>query len=453
VDKVKAIHFFPRDFKWGTATSSHQVEGGNSNNDWWQWEAEPGRILRGHRSAEACDWWGGRWEEDLDRAVESGQNAHRLSVEWSRIEPSPGVWDEGALDHYRQLTKGAVERGLEPMVTLHHFTNPLWFAEQGGWLDPDSVVQFERYSRVVVSSLKDFVTSWITINEPNVLIYFSYIDGNFPPGVTNIASAFTAAEHMARSHAAAYRAIHEIQGGARVGIAHHFRAMRPARQGNPIDRWLTKFRSRTFNDLFPRILGEGWLRLFGRRVHLPEALKTQDFFGLNYYTMEKVGLDLRKPKEAFSRGFFPKDADLSPTGFIANEPDGMWDALKFAQSYKLPIIVTENGVEDAADQFRPRYLAEHLRKIWAAANFNWKVEGYYHWTLVDNFEWDRGWTQRFGLWSLDPETQIRTKRRSADFYSEVCHANALSSEMVLKYAPEVLDSMFPGGGQREFVSL
>ena len=129
---IEAIHYFPNDFKWGTATSSHQVEGGNSNNDWWLWEKEPGKILKGHRSGKACDWWGGRWEEDLDRAAESGQNAHRLSVEWSRIEPSPGVWDEDALDFYRQLVSGAVDRGLEPIITLHHFTNPIWFADQDG---------------------------------------------------------------------------------------------------------------------------------------------------------------------------------------------------------------------------------------------------------------------------------------------------------------------------------
>lgn len=450
---VEAIYYFPSGFKWGTATSSHQVEGGNTGNDWWQWEQDPGRILREHRSALACDWWGGRWEEDLDRALDGGQNAHRLSVEWSRIEPSPGVWDESALEFYRILVKGALDRGLEPMVTLHHFTNPIWFMEQGGWLNPEAVGYFEIFSRVVVSALKDFVNSWITINEPNVYIYLAYIDGTFPPGETNLASAFSVTHNMALAHASAYRAIHEIQGKAKVGIAHHYRAMQPANKANPIDRWLTKFRSRAFNDLFPSILDKGWLRLFNRKIRVPEAVNTQDFFGLNYYTMERVGLDLRKPKEAFSRGFFPRDADLSPTGFIANEPDGMWEALKFAKSYKLPIVITENGVEDATDEFRLRYMAQHLRKVWAAVNYNWKVEGYYYWTLVDNFEWDRGWTQRFGLWSLDPETQIRTMRKSAKFYTEICKANVLSSEMVQKYAPGVFEEMFPDGGQRELVVL
>ena len=119
---VEAIFNFPRNFKWGTATSSHQVEGSNTANDWWVWEQEPGKILRGHRSMAACDWWGGRWEEDLDRAIEGGQNAHRLSVEWSRVEQSPGVWDDAALEFYRSLVRGAVDRGLEPMVTLDQQT-------------------------------------------------------------------------------------------------------------------------------------------------------------------------------------------------------------------------------------------------------------------------------------------------------------------------------------------
>lgn len=450
---IDAIHYFPTGFKWGTATSSHQVEGANNNNDWWLWEQEPGHILRGHNSAIACDWWGGRWEEDLDRVVEGGQNTHRISVEWSRIEPSPGVWDDNALGFYRQILKGAVDRGLEPMLTLHHFTNPLWFMEQGGWLDPESAERFERFARVVVSSLKDFVNLWITINEPNVYIYFAYIEGNFPPGVSDLGSAFTATYNMARAHAAAYRVIHEIQGQARVGIAHHYRAMRPARQANPIDRYLTNLRSRSFNNLFPNIIQNGRLRLLGKKIQIPEAMNTQDFFGLNYYTLERVAFDLRKPREIFSRGFFPPEADLSPTGFMANEPDGFWEALKFAKSFKLPIFITENGIEDASDEIRPRYLAQHLRQVWTAVNFNWKVEGYYFWTLVDNFEWERGWTQRFGLWALDPETQIRTKRRSADFYEEICKLNGLSSEMVHKFAPEIFSEMYPDGGQRDFVSL
>jgi len=136
---IRATLHFPQGFLWGSATSSHQVEGGNSANDWWAWEHEPDRILHGHQSGDACQWWAGRWEEDLDRAADGHQNAHRLSVEWSRIEPHPALWDEEAILTYRTILKGMRSRGLTPMVTLHHFTNPRWLAEQGGWANPKIV--------------------------------------------------------------------------------------------------------------------------------------------------------------------------------------------------------------------------------------------------------------------------------------------------------------------------
>jgi beta-glucosidase len=132
-----------------------------------------------------------------------------------------------------------------------------------------------------------------------------------------------------------------------------------------------------------------------------------------------------------------------------NAPDGFWKALTFAHSFQLPVIILENGVEDASDRMRPRYLAQHIRKVWEAVNFNWDIRGYFYWTLVDNFEWERGWTQRFGLWDLDVETQERRKRPSADFYREICEENGFSSEMVAKYAPEIFEEMFPGKGPGE----
>ncbi len=441
---IEATLSFPRRFLWGTATSSHQVEGENTNNDWWQWEQQEGRIERGHRSGQACDWWGGRWKEDFARAAESHQNAHRLSVEWSRIEPNPAVWDEDALDHYRQIVQGALDHGLIPMVTLHHFTNPLWIAEDGGWLNPRTVQRFVRYVRKVVDALGDLVPMWVTINEPNVLAYSAYLAGAFPPGHSDMGQALKVMRHLVLAHAGAYRAIHELQPGALVGLAHHYRGMWPANPRSPLDRRLARFRSAVFNEAIPRALVDGMLNLPGRRWRVPEAAGTQDFLGLNYYTVERVAFDIRRPQELFSRGFYPEDADLSPTGFIANEPQGFWEALRWAHGFGLPIYITENGVEDAADRLRPRYLALHLRQVWRAVNFNWGVRGYFHWTLVDNFEWERGWTQRFGLWALDPRTQQRTKRPSADMYAEICRQNALSSQTVARYAPEVVSQMFPG---------
>ncbi len=446
---IKAIHTFPREFLWGTATSSHQVEGNNTNNDWWDWEQQPGRITQGHRSGNACDWWGGRWKEDFDRARQDGQNTHRLSIEWSRVEPSSGKWDDAALDYYREILQGARDRELIPIVTLHHFTNPLWLMGSGGWVNANVVQSFERFVRKVVSSLRDLVNIWVTINEPNVYLYSAYLKGIFPPGEKDFKKAIEVARHLALAHGAAYHAIHELQPEALVGLAHHYRGMRPARPRNPLDRWATGIRSRIFNGLFPRVLTDGRMHLFGRRYSLPEVAGTQDYFGLNYYTTEQVAFDIHNPSELFGRGFFPQEADLSEMGFIANDPNGMWSALQWAHKFNLPIYITENGVEDSKDRMRPRYLAQHIRRVWSAVNFNWRVRGYFHWTLVDNFEWERGWTQHFGLYDLNVDTQERRKRPSGHFYAEICKANGLSSEMVAKYAPEILDEMFPGKGPGE----
>ncbi|MGH2582656.1 MAG: family 1 glycosylhydrolase [Anaerolineales bacterium] len=217
---------FPAGFMWGTSTSSHQVEGNNTNNNWYAWEEEPGRIPEGHRSGLDCDWWGGRWAEDMDRAVAGGQNAHRLSIEWSRVQPAPDRWDESALDYSRQMIKGLVERGLTPMVTLHHFTHPLWISEIGGWESSETPKHLYEYARRVVSALKEHVNLWCTINEPNVIAAVGYLDGAMPPGVSDIGRAFTA---IARAHVAAYQAVHEVQPDARAGLALAYRGMHPAR--------------------------------------------------------------------------------------------------------------------------------------------------------------------------------------------------------------------------------
>ncbi len=443
---MEGTYYFPPGFLWGTATSAHQVEGGNSNNDWWDWEQGNGRIIDGQTSAKACDWWGGRWREDLSHASDMGQNAHRFSIEWSRVEPDPEVWDENALAYYRDLAKGILDRGMKPMITLHHFTNPLWVARLGGWLNPEIVGLFERFSRKVVDALSDLADMWVTINEPNIYAYSGYLDGVFPPGEMDLSKMIKVLENMLMAHAAAYQAIHEIQPEALVGVAHHYRGFLPASTANPLDRFVANFRSRYFNDIFPNALIDGKARFPGRTIQIPQAAGTQDYFGLNYYTVERDAFDLQRSKQFFTRDFYPQSADLSPTGHMANEPEGFAKAIEWANSYGLPIYITENGVEDQEDQLRPRYIVSHIWKLWMSVNSGCPVRGYFHWSLVDNFEWERGWTQRFGLWELDVESQKRHKRRSADLYAQICTENGLSSEMVASYAPEVLPELFPGKG-------
>ena len=192
-------------------------------------------------------------------------------------------------------------------------------------------------------------------------------------------------------------------------------------------------------------LATGVMRTVLGTYRIPEAKGTQDYFGFNYYTRNRVAFDIRTRKTMFSHAFFPEDGDFSDKKFLVNEPAGMFEGLKWVvRNFPgLPIYITENGFADAEDKVRPRYIAQHIHQMWRAVNFNWPVKGYFHWSLVDNFEWDQGWTLRFGLWGLDLETQKRIKLPSADLYAEICKENGLSSEMVQRYCPEVFEKLFP----------
>jgi len=439
----QATVHFPKGFLWGCATASHQVEGNNTNNNWYEWEQT------GHtrdKAGLACDWWGGRWKEDMDRAAETDQNTHRFSIEWSRVQPSPDRWDEDALEHYRAMARGMTERGLMPMVTLHHFTDPLWLYKECGWEKAETVQRFEIYVRKVVEALKEYVSYWITINEPNVYALSGYVTGDFPACNKGLNVAMQVMANMLRGHAAAYHAIHEIQKEARVGYALHYRPQVAARSWFPLDALMRGIQDKGINMAFPSGISTGVMRTPLGNFNIPEAKGTQDYLGLNYYSVDTVKFDITNPRELFASRFYPEDSDFSATNFIANIPTGLFDSLKWAvQTYpNTPILITENGVEDPDDKMRPRYIAQHVHQVWRAVNFNWPVKGYYHWSLVDNFEWERGWSQRFGLWGLDVETQARIRRPSVDLYAAICNENGLSSEMVQKYCPEVMPKIFPG---------
>ncbi|MDT8381843.1 MAG: glycoside hydrolase family 1 protein [Brevefilum sp.] len=439
----KGTYIFPDGFLWGTATAAHQVEGRNQNNTWYAWEQEEGRIINGHQSGLACDWWGGRWREDFDRAQAGRQNAHRLSIAWSRIQPEPDRWDEDALDHYREMLIGLRSRKMTPMVTLHHFSEPLWLAEMGGWENEAVIDAFEAFTRKAVEALMPYCTLWVTINEPNVFMLGAYIEGLFPPGKKDLNTALQVMQHMIRAHARAYKLIHELQPDARVGSSIHYRGFKPA-SWLPWDRLAAKALHTISNDLFPRTLKDGVFNTIRKKTSIPEAIGTQDFVGVNYYSTDMVRFNPFAAKEMYTRRFYPEDAALSETDFIANIPEGMIEAVKWAAGFGLPIFITENGVDDSKDSLRPRYILEHLHALWKIMNANLRVEGYFHWTLVDNFEWERGWTQRFGLWGLDLETQARIRRPSVDMYAEICRTNGIASETVEKYAPELMKTLFPG---------
>ncbi|MBG0787534.1 MAG: glycoside hydrolase family 1 protein [Anaerolineaceae bacterium] len=438
----EGTYYFPEGFLWGAATAAAQVEGRNPNNTWSAWEQEEGRIIEGQRSGLECDWWGGRWREDFDRAQTTFQNAHRLSIAWSRIQPAPDRWDETALDYYREMLIGLKNRGMVPMVTLHHFSEPLWLAEMGGWENPDTIDYFTKFTEKAVEALSPYCSLWVTINEPDVFALSAYLVGLFPPGKKDIKAAYQVLKHMVIAHARAYHVIHEIQPDAQVGSSYHYRQFKPA-TWFPADRWLANLFNQLFNNLFPQTLVDGNFNAVIKKESIPEAIGTQDFIGLNYYANDLVRFSLKAKDQMFAELSFPKDALLSETGFIAHQPEGMEACVRWGMQFGKPIYITENGVDDSTDELRPRYLVEHLHSLWRVINDNAPVRGYFHWTLVDNFEWERGWTQHFGLWGLEEETQKRIRRPSVDLFTEICRLNGISSEIVEKYAPDAMQRVFP----------
>ena len=439
----RAIFNFPSGFLWGTATAAHQVEGNNLNNDWWAWEQGEGNIRNGDKSGKACDWWAGRrWREDFDRASETFQNAHRLSVEWSRVQPEPDRWDETALDRYREMLLGLKERGMTAMLTLQHFSNPQWLMEMGGWENDEAVTLFGAFVRRAVQALAPHCNLWVTINEPNVYATGAYLGGGFPPGRNDMKAALKVLSNLVKAHALAYQVIHEIQPNAQVGVAHHWRGF-IAGDWNPLTRQAVRLYDQVFNNSFAQALQTGRFDARMLREAIPQAKGTQDFIGLNYYTRETIRFDLTRSKDMYTRRFFRKDLELSEGGFLANDPEGFKQCIEWGNRFGLPIYITENGAEDSKDDFRRKYLVEHVHQMWHMVNFNFPIKGYFHWSLVDNFEWERGWTQRFGLWGLNEETQARVRRPSVDLYAEICRANALSSEMVEKWASAALNRIMP----------
>ncbi len=430
---------FPAGFLWGVSTSAHQVEGDNGNNQWSTWESA-GRIKSGECSGLACDWWKNA-ERDFDLAQEFGLNALRISVEWSRIEPQPGVWDVVALQRYRQILQGLLSRGIEPMVCLHHFTHPIWFEQQGGFLGADAVKLFERFSRHVLNELGDLCNYWITFNEPNVFASLGWVLGEFPPGGKGqIRTALRVVHAMVQCHARAYHAIHDMQSGAQVGWAHNYVAFEPANGASILDRWSAALMGSLFNESFLAQIESGQsafpTNLFTGRLR--DVKGTCDFVGLNVYSRFHVAFSLRHPLDLFGHVFVPPEVPQGDSGiqkpYGEAYPAAIAQAVRRASRLGKPIYILENGVPDAQDRIRPWLIVNALQELHQLIEEGHDVRGYFHWTLADNFEWAEGWNLRFGLVALDPVTQIRTVRDSGRLYSEIAQANALSPEIIKKFS-------------------
>ncbi|MHB1295299.1 MAG: glycoside hydrolase family 1 protein [Anaerolineae bacterium] len=427
---------FPEGFLWGTATSSHQVEGGNTQNDWWAWEQLPGHIADGSCSGAASDWWH-MAEADLATAAELGQNAHRLSVEWSRLEPAEGAWDESAVARYREILGAMRALGITPMITLHHFTFPLWLAERGGWLNGRAVAWFGRFAERCVDAFGDLCTLWCTINEPMVYILNGYLLGTWPPGRGGVGAMLHGLRQMARAHAAAYHVIHRRQEDAQVGYAKHLRLFRPASPSSRAERALIGVADQLFNDAALEAFATGaLLPPFGLDRRRPGRAPLLDFIGLNYYCRDMLSLDLRRRPKEWLRLTLNPESPYSLEGWGEIYPQGLYEAIQRVAAFQVPIHVTEFGLPDNTDTMRPRLLVEHVEALYRAVRDGYPVKGAFFWSLVDNYEWSAGWSARFGLIALDPATQARRLTRSAGIHAAIARANGLERAVVAEAAPE-----------------
>lgn len=414
---------FPENFFWGSATSSHQVEGDNFNNDWWEWE-ESGHTPS---SGKACDHYN-LFEEDFTIAKDLSHNMHRFSLEWSRLEKEEGVWDKFEWNHYSEVINTLINLNIKPMVTLNHFTVPQWLSHIGSWKNPDSVGYFTRFAVKAMEEFGDRVEYWITINEPIVLAFQGYVLGIWPPYEDRMESSLMVIKHMLKAHSEAYKRMYETAATGynmkkpRIGLAKAVTAFHPFSPHSFRDRTCTFLRSNFYNHSFVKSIIKGKID-FPALDPEPLAVKNGvDFIGLNYYSRHFI-----KYVKPFWHNWYGDQADsrerkdFGETNSLGWEiyPKGLYEVVKSFSRYGLPIIITENGTCTEDDSVRQKFIKSHLSYLLKAIKEGCPVEGYLYWSLLDNFEWAEGYKPRFGLVHVDYETQERTVKPSAKYLSQV----------------------------------
>lgn len=425
MDKIK----FPDNFLWGAATSSHQVEGNNRNNDWWKWE-EAKKVKE--PSGIACDQYN-LYKEDFRIAKDLGHNTHRFSLEWSRIEPEEGKFDAGALNHYRDMIKTLRSMGMEPIVTLNHFTLPVWVSEKGGWLYENIERAFEVFCEKTVSALGEEVTYWVTLNEPVGHAYTSYVDGSWPPGHHSFKDATKVFVKMLLAHSLAYRAIHKVymeKGWPRpkVSITKHVLLFSPCRKTSILDLLAAKLRYYYFSRLFVVSIMRGWCLAPGIPfVKLP-VKRSLDYIGVNYYLIDRIrSMGLLPPKVFGYVCTYEHHLHEVKRNYLKWEifPDGLYKVLMEYSRFGLPLFVMENGTCTDDDKDRVDFIKSHVGAVARAMKDGAPVIGYLYWSLLDNFEWAHGYGPRFGIIEVDRDTRKRTIKPSAMIFSEIIKNNAI----------------------------
>ena len=390
---------FPKNFLWGAATSAHQVEG-NNHNDWTEWEKENAERLsqesggkyppENYISGRACDHYN-RYEEDFDLAKEMEHNVHRFSIEWSRIEPEEGKFNQDEIEHYRKVIQALRARGIEPFVTLWHWTMPVWFARKGGFEKNGNIKYFVRFCEYVTKEFKDDVTFWITLNEPEIYTTSSYLKGVWPPQKQNLISYLLVIKNLIKVHRESYRIIKKIEPSAQIGIAKnniYFEAYQ-----NKINNWILK-----------KFIDWWWNFYFLNRIK-----NCQDFIGLNHYFHNRI------KNLKFGQNENKKVSDM---GWELH-PEAIYYVLKDLKKYNKPVYITENGLADTKDENREWFIKESLKNIHKSISEGVDVRGYFYWSLLDNFEWDKGFWPRFGLVEIDYKTLKRKPRPSSKIYGEI----------------------------------
>lgn len=415
-----------RQFLWGAATSAYQVEGAPEN-DWTAWEALGRLKAPGARCGRAAGHRE-RWRSDLALLPTIGANAYRYSVEWSRIEPRPDHFDDRALEHERRVVDFLVSRGIEPVLTVHHYTHPRWFWDKGGWENPESVRWFARMARTVAQAVGPGVRLWIPFNEPIVFLLGGYVAGLIPPGLKSFAAASRALEGILRAHVEAAAAVRSVIPQARFGFAHNMLAFAADRPDSPLDKRLVPAADRLYNMAVLEALATGRMDWSfpgeGRAIfEVPALPGANDFIGVNYYS--RVHLRFQPTARPMAEYAYrdPEGRGLTDTGWEVH-PEGFDRALRAAAQVGLPLFVTENGIATDDDRRRCDFLREHALVLSHLRESGLPIEGYFYWSLLDNFEWLEGFRPRFGLFGVDYATFARRRRPSADLFASLGRAFA-----------------------------
>jgi len=404
---------FPEGFLWGTSTAAHQVEGNNTHSDWWRWEKDhPDRVRE--PSGIAVDHYR-RYEEDLNLAKGLHTNCYRFSIEWSRIIPHEGDIDRHELEHYGNVLRAARARGMKTMVTLHHFTNPQWLVDKGGWEWAGAPRAFGEFVRIIAEEYADLVDFWLTFNEPMVYVSQGYVMGVWPPGKVNYPLAYMVYRRLIAGHKEAYRILHEVGDRRRipirVGAANNLISLYAYRKHRIADKIFVWFMDKLWNHSF-----------------IDATRGYHDFMGINYYFHQRVS-----PGEKRLFGLMvdvkQEQRDMSDIGWEVY-PTGLFDALLDVQGYGLPIYITENGIATKNDDRRARYIVAYVKELYHAIASGIDVRGYCYWSLLDNYEWEKGFGANFGLIGVEMPSQERSVKGSARVYGEIAKENGIPHELL-----------------------